>query len=65
VLNEKEATEDAATETVHGGSSAEAVDVEIVRIVKEKESVSDALDDSTVVRNGASNDAEDAEGVEV
>jgi hypothetical protein len=36
-----------------------------VRIVKEKESVSDALDDSTVVRNRASNDAEDAEGVEV
>jgi hypothetical protein len=36
MLKEKEVTENAPIETVHGGSSAEAVDVEIVRIMKEK-----------------------------
>jgi hypothetical protein len=35
-LKEKEDTEDVPTETVHSGSSEEAVDVEIVRIMKEK-----------------------------
>jgi hypothetical protein len=54
-----------AVETVHGGSSAEAVDVEIPRIMKEKESVSCAVDDGGIVRDGASNDAEDMERVEV
>jgi hypothetical protein len=65
MLKEKEVTEDAPTETVHGGSSAEAVDVEIVRIMKEKQSISGAFDNSEVVCDGASNDAEDTERVEV
>jgi hypothetical protein len=36
MLKEKEVTQDAPTKTVHEGSSKEAVDVEIVRITKEK-----------------------------
>jgi Ethanolamine utilization protein EutJ (predicted chaperonin) len=41
------------------------VDVEIMRITKEKQSISGAFDDAEVVRDGASNDAEDTERVEV
>jgi hypothetical protein len=40
-----EATEDAPAKTTHSGSSAEVVDVEIVRITKEKEFVSGAFDE--------------------
>jgi hypothetical protein len=65
MLKEKEVTQDAPTKTVHEGSSEEAVDVEIARIMKEKQSVSGALDDAVVVRDRASNDAEDTERVEV
>jgi hypothetical protein len=57
--------EDAPTETVHCDSSAKAVDIELVRITKEKQSGSGAFDDAEVVRDGASNDAEDTERVEV
>jgi hypothetical protein len=56
---------DAATETVHGSSSTEVIDVEIVRIAKEKDYVSGAFDDAGVVRDRASNDTEDIERVEV
>jgi hypothetical protein len=41
------------------------VDVEIMRIVKEKQSISCAFDDAKVVHDGASNDAEDTKRVEV
>jgi hypothetical protein len=56
---------DAATETVHGSSSTEVIDVQIVRIVKEKDYVSGDFDDVGVVRDRASNDAENTERVEV
>jgi shikimate kinase len=46
MLKEKEVTKDEPTETIHDGSSAEAVNVEIARITKEKLSVSGAFDDA-------------------
>jgi hypothetical protein len=65
MLKEKEVTGDSPTKTVHHGSSEEAVDVDIMRIMKEKQPVSGASDDAKVVRNRASNDVEDTERVEV
>jgi hypothetical protein len=65
VLKEKEATEDASIETVPSANVEKAIDVEIVRIMKEKQSISDASDDARAVRDGASDDANDRERVEV
>jgi hypothetical protein len=41
------------------------VDVEVTRIVKEKQSISAAFDGAEVVRDEGSNDAEDTQRVEV
>jgi hypothetical protein len=61
----KEVVEDAPIETALGAHTEEAVDAEVVKITKEKQSVSDGFDDIGVVRDGASNDVDEVERVEV
>jgi hypothetical protein len=46
-------------------NAEESVDVEVVRIVKEKQLVFGAFDDDGFVRDRASDDAKDRERVEV
>jgi hypothetical protein len=43
----------------------EAVDAEVARIVREKQSVSGAFEDTDVVRDGASEDVDDGERVDM
>jgi hypothetical protein len=61
----KDVAEDAPIETFSGANLEEAIDVEIVRIVKEKHSVSDGFDDTDALCDGASDDVDEKERVEV
>jgi hypothetical protein len=65
MLKEKEVTEDAPIETALGAHPKEVVDVEVVKITKEKQSVSDGFDDTGAIHDGASDDVDEGEPVEV
>jgi hypothetical protein len=65
MLSKREKTEDAPIKTVPDANTEEAIDVEVARIKKEKQSVSGAFYDARSVRNAASDDPEDRERVEV
>jgi hypothetical protein len=65
MLKEKGVAEDVPIETVSGANLEGAVDVEIARIAKEKHSVFDGFDDTDAVRDGASDDVNEKERVEV
>jgi hypothetical protein len=65
MLKETNATEDAPVETTLGANPEEVVDAEITRIIKEKQSVSGNFDDTSGVRNRASDDGDDDERAEV
>jgi hypothetical protein len=57
--------EDVPIETALGAHPEEVVDVKVVKITKEKQSVSDGFDDTGVVRDRASDDVDEGERVEV
>jgi hypothetical protein len=65
MLKEKEVTEDTLIKTIAGANPEEAVDVEVAKIMKEKWSAFNGFDDTHVVRDGAFDDVEEGEGVEV
>jgi hypothetical protein len=65
MLKEKDVVEDAPIETALDAHPEEAVDVEIMKITKEMQSTSDGFDDTGIVRDGASNDANEGERVDV
>jgi hypothetical protein len=65
MLKEKEVAEDTPIETVGGANPEETVDAEVARIVKEKWSASDGFDDTGVFHDGASDDVEEDETMEV
>jgi hypothetical protein len=58
-------TMDVPVKTVSGTYLEEAVDAEVARIVREKQSVSGAFEDTDVVRDGASEDVDDGERVDM
>jgi hypothetical protein len=49
-LKEKEVAEDAPIETALGAHPEEAADAEVVKTMKEEQSVSDGFDDTSIVR---------------
>jgi hypothetical protein len=65
MLKEKEVTKDTPVETVLGANPEEGVDAEVTKIMKEKLSASDGFDDTSIVRDRASDDVEEGERVEV
>jgi hypothetical protein len=56
MLKEKEVAKDTSIETTLGAHPEEAAVAEVMGIMKEKQSVSDGFYDTTIVRDGASND---------
>jgi hypothetical protein len=65
MLKETEVAKDTAIETIPGANPKEAVDAEVKKIVKEKRSASNGFDDTGVVHDGAWDDVEDGERVEL
>jgi hypothetical protein len=61
----KKATEDTRVETVPGANPEEMVDADVAKIAKEKQSSSDGFDDTGIVHDGASDDVEEGDRVEV
>jgi hypothetical protein len=57
--------EDVPIETALGAHPEEVVDAKVVKITKEKQSVSDGFDDTGVVCDEASDDVDEGERVEV
>jgi hypothetical protein len=64
-LKEKEMVEDALIKSAFGAHPEEVVDAEIVKITKERQSVSYGFDDTGIVSDGASDDVDEGERVEV
>jgi hypothetical protein len=58
---ENHVAKDAPIKTVSGANPEEMIDVEIVRIAKEKYSVSNGFDDTDAIRNGAFDDVDEKE----
>jgi hypothetical protein len=65
MLKEAKMTKDAAVETVPGANPEEAVNAKVMKIMKEKRSVSDGFDDTSGVRGGTSDDGDQEERAEV
>jgi hypothetical protein len=53
--------EDAPIKSALGAHPAEAIDVEVEKITKEKQSISNGFDNTGVVRDGASDDVDEGE----
>jgi hypothetical protein len=65
MLKEKEVAEDVPIETAPDVHPTEAVDAEVAKIMKEKQSIFDGFDDTDIVHDGASADVDEGERVEV
>jgi hypothetical protein len=65
MLKEKEVSKGMPVKLVAGANPEEAVDAEVTKIMKEKQSASDGFHDTSIVRDGASDDVEEGERVEV